>query len=101
MRVLLSDIPKRMVLDVTGSVLGRVKAPLVDTETWAVDMLRLRVTHRVANELGLAWSFWNRATIDVPTGLIYAASDAIILRVSLAELREATPHMQGETAETS
>ena len=44
------------------------------------------------------WSFWRRPMFDVPTGLIHAAGDAIILRVSLAELREAPPRPVEELA---
>ena len=100
MHVQLSDLPRRMVLDATGSVLGRIKIPLVDMETWLIDALRVRPTRHVAGELGLAWSWWNRPSIDIPTGLVHAAGDAIILRVSLGELRDATPAVAGEDAAT-
>jgi sporulation protein YlmC with PRC-barrel domain len=91
MHLRLDDLPGRTVLDATGYVLGRIKAPLVETETWLVDTLRVRLQRRSARELGMPWSFFRRPTIDIPTGLIHAAGDAIILRVSLAELRESPP----------
>ena len=44
-------------------------------------------------------SFFRPPTVNVATGQINAAGDAIILRVSLAELREAAPsYMIGELA---
>jgi hypothetical protein len=53
-------------------------------------------------DLELHWSFWlsfwRPPKIDVATGQIHAAGDAIILRVSLAELREAGPQTIGELA---
>src|SRR5260221_13297895 len=91
MHVQLDKLPGRTVLDATGAVLGRIKAPLVDMETWLVDTLLVRPTRQVAAELDLAWSWWKRPTFEVQTGLVHAASDAIILRVSLGELRDATP----------
>jgi sporulation protein YlmC with PRC-barrel domain len=91
MQIALDKLPGRAVLDATGLLLGRIKEPLVDTETWLVDTLRLKVTRHVADELGLIWTwmFWKRPTIDVRSGLVQAAGDAILLRVSLGELRDA------------
>lgn len=98
MQVQLRELPGRMVIDATGALLGRIKAPMVDMETWLVDTLRVTPSQRVAGELGLPWSWWNRPTIDIQTGLIHAAGDAIILRVSLAELREVSPSAMDELA---
>jgi len=98
MHVQLNDLPGRMVLDATGALLGRIKVPLVDMETWLVDALRVRPSRHVAGELGLHWTWWKRPSIDIPTGLIHAAGEAILLRVSLAELRDATPAVAGEEA---
>src|SRR3954451_23817861 len=89
----LDKLRGRIVLDATGSVLGRVHAPLVDMETWLVDTLRMTPIRAVANELGLGWTWWRRPTLDIKTGLIQAAGDAIILRVSLGELRDAAPSL--------
>ena len=91
MYVPLDSLRGRTVLDTKGAILGRVKAPLVDLETWMVDTLRVIPTRDVANELGLPWSFWRRPTFDVKTGLVHAAGDAILLTVALADLREAMP----------
>lgn len=74
-------------------------------ETWAVDVLGVKLSRPVAREMGLdaSWFAWlfRPATIDVPTGLVQAASDAIILRVSLAELRDAAPEQFSEAASPS
>jgi len=88
MHLKLADLPGRPVLDANGEVIGDIKAPLVDMETWLVDTLRVTVRKRAAREMAMTWSFFKRPTVDVPTGLIHAAGDAIILRVSMAELRD-------------
>ena len=97
MHVKLSELRGRTVFDANGRTIGRVSTPLVDMETWLVDTLRITVSRRAAADLDMPWSFWESLwrprTIDVGTGQIHAAGDAIILRVSLAELREATPHV--------
>ncbi len=89
MHLKLSEVRGRPVLDANGAVIGDIQAPLVDMETWLVDTLRVVVRRQAAREMALDWSLFKRPTVDVPTGLIQAAGDAIILRVSMAELREA------------
>jgi len=98
MHISLDELPRRTVLDANGRVVGRVKAAMVDVETWLIDTLRIRISRHAAAEMDMPWSFWRRPTMDVPTGLIHAASDAIILRVSLGELRESPPHNVSEPA---
>jgi sporulation protein YlmC with PRC-barrel domain len=102
MHIKLSDLPGRSVFDANGVVVGKIKSPLVDMETWLVDVLGVKLSRAVAREMGLdasffAWLF-RPASIEVPTGLVQAAGDAIILRVSLAELRDAAPEQFAEAA---
>jgi sporulation protein YlmC with PRC-barrel domain len=100
MHVKLDELRGRTVLDANGRVIGRVHAALVDMETWLIDTLRVAVARQAAADLDVPWSFWRSLwrpyTVDVATGQINAAGDAIILRVSIAEMREAAPHAIGE-----
>jgi sporulation protein YlmC with PRC-barrel domain len=98
MYVPLDRLRGRTVLDTKGAILGRVRAPLVDLDTWMVDTLRVTATRYVAGELGLAWSWWKPPTFEVRTALVHAAGDAIILRVALADMREAAPPATFEEA---
>ena len=93
MHVRLGDLSGRLVLDATGSILGRTKAPLVDLETWLIDALRVTLSRQAAADLEVTWSWlwWKRPTIDVPTGVVQAAGDAILLRVSVGELHDSMP----------
>ena len=98
MHVKLDELVGMKVFDANGRVVGRVKAALVDMETWLVDTLRIGVDRHAAEDLDKSWpiwAFWRRPTIDVSTGQINAAGDAVILRVAIAELREA-PHLPAE-----
>ena len=75
------------VLDITGRVLGRVGRLVVDTESWAIGSFRLKLRRRAALDMGLRWSIFRVPTLEVPTGLVMAASDAIILRAELSDLQ--------------
>ena len=98
----LAELRGKKVFDVNGRAIGRVQAALVDMETWLVDTLRIAVGRQAAADLELHWSFWHAFwrphTIDVGTGQINAAADAIILRISLGELREAMPVLVDQLA---
>jgi sporulation protein YlmC with PRC-barrel domain len=101
MHTMLNELRGRKVFDANGRVIGRVRAALVDMDTWLVDTLRIGVARHAAADREMPWailSFFRPPTVDVATGQINAAGDAIILRVSLGELREAAPHIIGELA---
>lgn len=82
----LDELPGRSVIDSTGRVIGQVACALVDLESWAVEALRTRLVPAAATDLGLASSMLKAATLDVPTGLVLAAGDAVILRATLDDL---------------
>ena len=102
MHTRLNDLRWKKVFDANGRAVGRVQAALVDMETWLVDTLRIAIGRHAAADMEMPWSFWQSLwrphTIDVPTGQINAAGDAIILRLSLAELREAAPRLSDQLA---
>ena len=103
MEVAVDRLKGRKVLDITGKVLGRIGHLLVDTESWAIGAFQLRLRRAAALELGLRWSFFSIPTLNVPTGLVMAASDAVILRASLLDLQplapeERTPQLVAQTA---
>jgi sporulation protein YlmC with PRC-barrel domain len=91
MEVAIDRIVGRKVLDITGRVLGSVGHLLVDTESWAISAFRLRLRRQAARDLGVRWSIFRVPTLEVPTGLVMAASDAIILRAEMADLQPLAP----------
>src|SRR3954463_2168697 len=100
MHVKLDELRGRKVFDANGREIGRVRAAMVDMEPGVGDALRINVPRQAAAELEMEWSFWRSLwrppTVDIPTGQIHAAGDAILMRISLADLREAAPHMTAE-----
>jgi sporulation protein YlmC with PRC-barrel domain len=94
MEIPIDRIVGRKVLDITGRVLGRVGHLMVDTESWAISSFTLRLRRRAAKDLGVPWSFFRIPTLEVPTGLVMAASDAVILRAELSDLQPLAPNDQ-------
>ena len=61
MHVELDELRGVKVFDANGRAIGRVKAALVDMETWLVDTLRIGVTRRAAADLDMHWSYFRLA----------------------------------------
>ena len=57
MHVKLDELRGMKVFDANGRAIGRVKAALVDMETWLVDTLRIRVDAAAAADLDMRWSY--------------------------------------------
>jgi sporulation protein YlmC with PRC-barrel domain len=86
MHTSLDELPGLTVLDSTGRALGSIVSLQVDTESWAVHSFRLKLRRRTIKALGARWSLFRPVHMDVPTGLVFAAGDAVILRAALEEL---------------
>jgi sporulation protein YlmC with PRC-barrel domain len=94
MEIPIDRIVGRKVLDITGRVLGTVGKLMVDTESWAISAISLKLKRRTALDMGVRWSFFRVPTLEVPTGLVMAASDAIILRAEMSDLQPLAPSEQ-------
>src|SRR5688572_29895266 len=99
-KMALDQLPGHSVLDSTGRLIGKVERAMVDLESWAVECLRVRLRKDAADELGMSATPFRAATLDVPTGLVLAASDAVILRATLEELQGLTPSSGDPGAES-
>jgi sporulation protein YlmC with PRC-barrel domain len=97
MEIAIDRIVGRKVLDITGRVLGTVGHLMVDTESWAISSFQLRLRRAAAREMGVRWSIFRVPTLEVPTGLVMAASDAVILRAELSDLQPLAPAEQPYT----
>jgi sporulation protein YlmC with PRC-barrel domain len=82
----MDELPGRLVIDATGRVLGTIDRLILDTASWAVDSLRLSLRRGPAAELGVPWMLWRRPSLDIPTGLVMAAGEAVLLRATLEDL---------------
>jgi sporulation protein YlmC with PRC-barrel domain len=97
MKIAMDELPGRRVLDINGRVLGKMGQLVVETDSWAIDAFRLRLRRLAARDLGVPWSIFRIPTVEVPTGLVMAASDEIILRASLEEIAPLAQEAQPAT----
>lgn len=91
MYIEIQQLMGKTLIDISGRAIGTVERAMVDGESWAIELLRVRLRDEVADELGLASHWYQPARLDVPTGLILGVRDAIVVRAALDELRSLLP----------
>jgi sporulation protein YlmC with PRC-barrel domain len=95
------DLVGKSVAGSNGRIMGILADFGVDTETWRVASLQLKVDSKAVTDLGLSKPLWRSARVEVPSELIRAAKDIVILKVSLEEfaerLKSAVPEAEHES----
>jgi sporulation protein YlmC with PRC-barrel domain len=85
------ELRGRSVIDGTGRVIGAVDGLMIDSESWRVEAVRVRLRRDAAMQLGATPRFFQSATLEIPVELVHAAGDAVILNVPTTALRELKP----------
>lgn len=67
--------------------IGTVVALRVDLTTWRVRFLEIRVDRAMHKELGIRRELLHRTTMALPSDIVHAIKDAVLLTVTTAELR--------------
>lgn len=81
----------RSVVDSSGKVVGEVEDVVIDTETWQVAALRLRLKRDMAASLGVKAGAFRTAILDVPSDAVQSTQDMVILRHNLRDLLPSGP----------
>lgn len=73
------SVQHRTVIDATGRVLGAVEGLAIDTTTWKVSALRVKLDRSVADTIGEPRRVFRTAVIDVPVDCVAGVGDTIVL----------------------
>ena len=93
MRVLYEEaLVGRLVLDSTGRSIGEVIGVLIDTESWKVEALRVRLDRDVTNEIRAPKGLFRAARLDIPVELVRGVADAVLLEGPASMLQMAEQH---------
>jgi sporulation protein YlmC with PRC-barrel domain len=68
--------------------LGEVKGARIDTKTWTVKYLNIKLADNAANRLGMKKRF-RSATISIPVSMVNAVAEYVTIAKSLEELESA------------
>jgi len=78
----------RTVIAADGQAIGEVAALFIDTSTWTVVALQIKLSKPVAEQLGAARGLLRAATLELPVRLVQSVGDAVLLSVPTLELKQ-------------
>lgn len=85
----------RAVIAADGQSIGEVAALFVETATWTVISLQIKLSKTAAEQLGATRSLLHAATIDLPVRMVQSVSDTVLLSIPTSGLRETVPEAAG------
>jgi len=91
MQVFDEHLRGRTVIAADGQAIGEVAALLIDTSTWNIGALQIKLSNPVAEQIGVSRGLLRAATIELPVRMIQSVGDAVVLSVPTLELRQVLP----------
>jgi len=88
MQISYENLRGRTVVAPNGHAFGEVSAVFIDTSTWTIVSLKIKLSKPAAEQLGATQSLLRAATIEVPVRLIQSVGDAVLLSVPTLGLRQ-------------
>lgn len=77
----------KQVIGIGGFIIGEVKGAIIDTNTWHVPLIYVKLADNAAIELGFKKRF-RSSTVVLPTKMVLAVGDVITIAPPLKELSE-------------
>jgi len=84
------------VLDGSGRVVGEKDGLVVDSASWRVEAVRVKLRRDAADQVGADRSLFHAASLEIPIDLVHAAGDAVILNVPTTALKDLRPAAAAE-----
>lgn len=82
----------RTVIAADGQDIGEVAALFIETSTWLVVELQIKLSKTVSEQIGAARGLLRAATIELPVRMVQSVGDAVLLSVPTLELRQVLAH---------
>lgn len=87
MRVRFRDqLRGRSVIDSAGNVIGEVDDVVIDSDSWQVSALRIRLKRETASAMGVRSGAFRSALFDVTSEAVKGVAETVVLNRSLREL---------------
>ncbi len=89
------ELRGRTAIGADGKAVGEVIGLAVDTQSWTIKALRLRLRNEVAQQMGVDHSLFRAGTVDVPVDQVQSVGDAVVLSVPAAQVGAARARKEG------
>jgi len=81
----------RPVIAADGQAIGEVATLFIDTSTWTIVALQIKLSKSAAEQLGAARGLLRAATFELPVRMVQSVADTVLLTVPTLELRQTSP----------
>lgn len=98
MRLSDENLKGRTVVSADGQAIGEVAALFLDSDSWRVESLQVKLRNEAADQLGAARSIFHAATLELPVRMIQSVGDAVVLSVPALQLRQVPPGVGDSSA---
>jgi len=78
----------RPIIGSDGLQIGEVVRVFLESDDFKVVSVEAKLDNHIADQLGVTRGIFRAGTLEIPIGLVQATADAVLLRVSLAELQK-------------
>jgi len=91
MRLSDDNLRGRTVIASDGLAIGEVAALFLDSDAWRVESLQVKLRNDIADRLGADHGMFHSGALEIPVGMVQSVGDAVVLAVSVDELRQVLP----------
>lgn len=103
MKLSYDEVKGRPVIDATGAVIGEVDGLYLEQavagERVCIGGMQVKLRSRVANDVGVEHRTFRSAVVDVPSTMVQAIGDTVLLNVKVDALVQ--PEPRAEPARTT
>jgi sporulation protein YlmC with PRC-barrel domain len=97
MRLADENLRGRTIIGADGQVIGEIATLFLDSETWRVESLQVKLDRVIAERIGASHGIFHAGTLELPVRLVQSVGDTVVLSVAVDELRQILPS-EGEPA---
>jgi sporulation protein YlmC with PRC-barrel domain len=98
MRLSDENIRGRAVIAADGQLIGEVAALFLDSDSWRVESLQIKLRKEVADQIGATHNIFHAGTLEVPVRIIQSVGDTVVLSLATDNLREVLPAVRDASA---
>lgn len=81
----------RSVIDAAGNVIGEIDDVVIDSDSWTVSALRIRLKRETAAAMGVKTGAFRSALFDVTSEAVRGVAETVVLNRSLRDLLPTGP----------